>query len=54
MVITESPGLGVVAVDSEMAIDTSMTADELEPPAATDDEVAVFTIRGPSSARQVA
>ena len=51
MVVTESPELGVVAVDREADIATLTSSDEL---ATTEDDLAVLAVRGPSSERQVA
>lgn len=54
MVITELPGLGVVTADCEVEIDTLTSPGGTEPIAVTDDEDAVFAVKGPSSVGQVA
>ena len=54
VVTTELPGLGVVAADCEVEIDKLMSPGGTEPLEVTDDEVVVFTIKGPSSIGQVA
>ena len=48
MLFTKSPDLGVVAAGCEVEMDALMSANEIGPFPETDDDVAVFTARGPS------
>ena len=51
MVATEPPALGVIAFDRETDVGTLTSSESL---LTTDDDLAVFVVRGPSSKRQVA